>query len=75
MTAISAMFSRMHRYYGLMVDENDASTVSDAVVGLLKDPARRQAMGAAGRERMLAEFTWARVGEQYINLLNAVVHS
>jgi glycosyltransferase involved in cell wall biosynthesis len=61
--------------YGLMVDEKDPSGVSEAVVGLLKDPARRQVMGAAGRERMIAEYTWARVGEQYINLHNAVVHS
>jgi glycosyltransferase involved in cell wall biosynthesis len=39
---------------GLLVEPEDPKALADAVVTLLRDPARRRAMGAAGR-RMVAE--------------------
>lgn len=43
---------------GLVVDGRDVRAVAAAVGGLLADPARACAMGAAGRERMVTDWTW-----------------
>ncbi|QJY49568.1 glycosyltransferase family 4 protein [Pseudonocardia broussonetiae] len=43
---------------GHVVDGRDVHAVAAAVGGLLADPARAAAMGAAGRERMVADWTW-----------------
>jgi glycosyltransferase involved in cell wall biosynthesis len=51
--------------YGVMVNEQDARRVASAINGLLGDDARRHAMGEQGRARILADFTWERVAEQY----------
>jgi glycosyltransferase involved in cell wall biosynthesis len=40
---------------GVVVPPGDVSALADAVVGLLRDPVRRRAMGSAGRDRVLAE--------------------
>jgi phosphatidylinositol alpha-1,6-mannosyltransferase len=52
---------------GTVVDGRRSGPVGDAVAGLLADPARARAMGAAGRRRVEAEFSWeavvARLGE------------
>lgn len=52
--------------YGVMVDENDTNAVADALIDLLRDPARRARMGAAGRARVLADFTWEQVARQIL---------
>ncbi|HXF36883.1 MAG TPA: glycosyltransferase family 4 protein [Actinomycetota bacterium] len=49
---------------GLLVDGRDVGGVADAVAGLLADPARARAMGAAGRERVERSFTWPRIAER-----------
>jgi glycosyltransferase involved in cell wall biosynthesis len=59
--------------YGIMVDECDASAVSTAILDLLTDPQRRQAMGDAGRARILADFTWERVSQSYLSLMESVL--
>jgi len=41
---------------GLLVPENDASALADALGSLIAQPARRRAMGSAGQARVLAEF-------------------
>jgi phosphatidylinositol alpha-1,6-mannosyltransferase len=46
---------------GVLVNGNDPEAVSDAVAGLLEDPARARAMGEAGRARVLAGHTWPAV--------------
>jgi phosphatidylinositol alpha-1,6-mannosyltransferase len=56
--------------YGVMVNEQDARQVASAINGLLGDDARRRAMGEQGRARILADFTWERVGEEYARLLD-----
>jgi len=43
---------------GHVVDGRDLDAVADAVAGLLADPGRARAMGAAGREWMLREWSW-----------------
>jgi phosphatidylinositol alpha-1,6-mannosyltransferase len=49
---------------GLLVDGGQVSGVADAVASLLEDPARAEAMGAAGRARVERHFTWARAAAQ-----------
>jgi glycosyltransferase involved in cell wall biosynthesis len=46
---------------GFLVDKNDAGELAQAILLLLKDCARREAMGRAGRRRVLKHFTWSRV--------------
>ena len=41
---------------GILVPVGDVSALTDAVVSLLKDPDRRQTMGAQGRERTVRLF-------------------
>lgn len=43
---------------GHVVGGRDLAAVTDAVAGLLADPDRARAMGAAGREWMRREWTW-----------------
>jgi phosphatidylinositol alpha-1,6-mannosyltransferase len=43
---------------GHVVDGRDAAAVASVVAGLLADPDRARAMGAAGRAWMQQEWTW-----------------
>jgi glycosyltransferase involved in cell wall biosynthesis len=43
---------------GVMVEPGNPSDLADALGALLDDPARRRALGAAGRKRVLDRFTW-----------------
>ena len=54
---------------GLLLDPPDAAGVATAVLALLRDPARAQQMGAAGRRRVEAEFTWAGKAQQLADLI------
>jgi starch synthase len=64
---------------GLLVhyDEADTSTfrmnLADAVNTLLGDPERAKAMGVAGRERAVTEFSWASVAEQTVAVYRSVL--
>lgn len=49
---------------GVLVEPGDADGVARALADLLADPARRAALGAAGRERALSEFSVARMAER-----------
>lgn len=46
---------------GLLVEKNQVAELAQALLLLLKDDARREAMGRAGRRRVLKHFTWSRV--------------
>jgi len=58
---------------GLVVDGRKADQVGPAVAGLLADPARARAMGAAGRRRVEAEFAWPAVAARFEKLLAEAV--
>ena len=45
-----------HGKTGLLVPPNDSAALADAILSLISDPARRSAMGKAGRRRALDEF-------------------
>jgi glycosyltransferase involved in cell wall biosynthesis len=49
---------------GRLVPEHDAPALADAIRSLLADPAGARALGAAGRDRVIRDFGWARVGER-----------
>lgn len=46
---------------GLLVPPNDEPALADAIVTMLRDPERRRAMGAAGRVRVVREFSIERM--------------
>jgi phosphatidylinositol alpha-1,6-mannosyltransferase len=54
---------------GTVVDGRRPGPVGAAVAGLLADPARARAMGAAGRRRVEAEFAWQAVVARLEQLL------
>lgn len=51
---------------GLLVPTRDAQALARAIAELLDDPARRVAMGEAGRRRVLEHFTWKRAAERTV---------
>ena len=57
-------------------DETDPRSfeteLAEAVNALVADPARAAAYGAAGRQRCIAEFSWARIAEQTLEIYRAV---
>jgi phosphatidylinositol alpha-1,6-mannosyltransferase len=57
---------------GVVVDGRRPGPVGRAVAGLLADPARARAMGAAGRRRMEAELSWEAVAARFQKLLAEV---
>jgi alpha-maltose-1-phosphate synthase len=53
---------------GLLVPPDDPASLADALNVLLRDPGRAAAMGAAGRERAVVEFSWDAVAAQTASL-------
>jgi starch synthase len=49
---------------GLLVPAEDPASLADALNMLLRDPGRADAMGYAGRERAVTEFSWDAVAAQ-----------
>lgn len=57
-----------HDVTGLLVPVNDVAGLAAALLRLIREPALRIRMGDAGRARVLAEFTYARVAAAYLRL-------
>jgi len=49
---------------GLLVPPDDPASLADALNMLVRDPERAAAMGEAGRDRAVAEFSWHAVAAQ-----------
>jgi starch synthase len=60
---------------GLLVPPGEPKPLADALNVLLRDPARAQAMGQAGRKRAVAEFGWPAIAAQTAELYAELVHS
>ena len=58
---------------GLLVDGSNVSEVAEAVGSLLADPARADAMGRAGRDRVERGFGWSRPAEELATWLREAV--
>ena len=57
--------------HGRLAAMDDAAGIAAATVALLRDPARRRALGAAGRERALARHGAARLVAEIDRLYEA----
>jgi glycosyltransferase involved in cell wall biosynthesis len=57
----------------LAVPPGDAGALAGALGRLLDDPALRARLGAAGRERVLAGFTWERAAERTADCYRAAI--
>jgi starch synthase len=60
---------------GVLVPPGDEVALAGALNELIRDPAWARAMGQAGRERALAEFTWTAVAAQTADLYTKVINS
>jgi starch synthase len=49
---------------GLLVPPDDPASLADGLNMLVRDPDRAAAMGQAGRERAVAEFSWDAIAVQ-----------
>jgi phosphatidyl-myo-inositol dimannoside synthase len=58
---------------GLLVNGSDVAEVAGAVGSLLANPERADAMGRAGRERVVRAFGWSRAAEQLAGWLREAV--
>jgi alpha-maltose-1-phosphate synthase len=58
-----------HGESGLLVPPDDVDALAAALAALLADVPLRRRMGAAGRARVEAQFTWAHVAERMLPLL------
>ena len=53
---------------GYLVDYGDSAAMADRVVGLLRDPTGRRAMGSKARERVLRDFRPQDVARTIVDL-------
>jgi alpha-maltose-1-phosphate synthase len=58
---------------GLLVAEGDEEALAAAIGRLLSDPVRARTMGEAGRERVVAHFSWQRHCEELERILSKLV--
>jgi glycosyltransferase involved in cell wall biosynthesis len=58
---------------GIVFPEGDATALASALEDLRADPARREALAASGRERVLRFFTWRRVADMYTRLYDGLM--
>ena len=58
----------LHGVTGLVVPPGDADALAAAVSSLLLDPARRSAMGEAGRRRVRDEFSAQAMVAKYLRI-------
>ena len=54
---------------GMFVPRDDSPALARAITALVEDPARRAALGAAGRSRATAVFSWTRVAAEFEDAL------
>lgn len=58
---------------GLLVPPQKPPALTEAILTLLNDPAKRAAMGAAGRERLLNHFTYHKMAEGFAEFYSDVL--
>jgi glycosyltransferase involved in cell wall biosynthesis len=59
---------------GVLVPPRDSLALARTIGELLDNPERRRAMGAAGRTRVLTQFTWRRAAERTVEVYREVLH-
>lgn len=61
-----------HEISGLIFQQGDCKDLTSKILVMLADPARRRAMGAAGREHVLAHFDWVRIETEFTRVFERV---
>ena len=56
---------------GLVVPAADSQQLADAIITILNDKARATAMGAAGRQRVLDNYTYEQVIKRFLEILSS----
>jgi glycosyltransferase involved in cell wall biosynthesis len=56
----------VHDVTGLLVPTHDDKSMAEAIVALLRDPERRKRFGAAGRQRVIDEFSVEKMVERTV---------
>jgi glycosyltransferase involved in cell wall biosynthesis len=54
---------------GILVDPLDVGDIQRAIVSILADPEKAQAMGEAGRKRVEEKYNWRSVTETILQLI------
>lgn len=62
-----------HGADGLLTDPDDPRQIAEAILSLLDDPARREAMGRRGRDKTLRSYTWERVLDRFEGFYGGLV--
>lgn len=60
---------------GVLTPTEDVAALRSALAKLIPYVAGRARMGTAGRERMEAKYSWTKVAQAYLDLMNSVVGS
>jgi glycosyltransferase involved in cell wall biosynthesis len=61
-----------HEVSGLIFRQGDCKHLTSQILLMLSDPARRSAMGVAGRAHVLAHFDWTQVVDAFTHVFNRV---
>ncbi|MEX2237894.1 MAG: glycosyltransferase family 4 protein [Dehalococcoidia bacterium] len=62
-----------HGVSGLLVPPADPVALAAAIKGLLDDPAERERLGRAGRERILSAFNWPKAARETVQVYRKVL--
>ena len=60
---------------GLLVPTEDVQALKSALVQLIPDASARERMGAAARKRVEAQYSWRKVAQAYLDLMNSIVEA
>jgi len=60
---------------GVLVPAEDTDSLGAALSSLLPDAGLRQRMGGAARKRVEAKYSWRKVAQAYLDLMNSVVET
>jgi glycosyltransferase involved in cell wall biosynthesis len=58
---------------GILVPPEDTGALAEAIVGLLRDPERRERLGAAGRRLVEEKYSAARMTEDYLRVYEEAI--
>ena len=53
----------------------DSQQLADAIIAILNDKTRAAAMGVAGRQRVLANYTYEQVIKRFLDIITSAVES